>query len=108
MVHAGGYSQIGLLAEKPDHGCEHFDAQRLSRAEGRAIRARMKPNITWRAESALLAELRRARSPSALGKKSDHRATVVASIGETVFLSDRSMTSAGLTVSHFIETELAR
>jgi len=48
MVHTGGYSQIGLLAEKPDHGCEHSDAQRLSRAEGRVIRARMKPNITRR------------------------------------------------------------
>ena len=34
--------------------------------------------------------------------------TAVASFGETVFLSERSMTSAGLTVAHLIEAELAR
>ncbi len=37
-----------------------------------------------------------------------HRATVVASIGEMVFLSETSMTSAGLIVSHFIEADFAR
>jgi hypothetical protein len=40
--------------------------------------------------------------------ESIHRATVVASIGETVFLSEISIRSAGLTVSHFIEAEFAR
>lgn len=43
-----------------------------------------------------------------LVQQSFHRATVPASIGETVFLSEISITSAGLTVSHFIEAEFAR
>jgi len=49
----------------------------------------------------------RAKSGSLLPRIA-HRAALVASIGETVFLSAISMISAGLTVSHFIEAEFAR